>query len=304
MNESDYDKDPIEVPVFEYACQIDDSEDIIVGENIFSVGEANEFYLYAMILVDKDTINEYNFKSLLNRIEMPTQTYESDNSLRVGLSSTTNNKVVEFSFINDDTKLKLTYKMSCSFNATTGISNGYSPTNSPVNSYQNKDIVVYKHVCKARQSGLPDLDFGTLNRVFNPSIEYQYFVVDTSNKTITINLTQMGYFYDGFDEEYTSLTPIIGYISGVDGSETELTQDIASVQINKVGGDYLVTIYFDQSVSLSAYTSYNVELDIMQYNSKQMVADITQELMFVIKNNNDLTSLVSVDLAINHYKTN
>lgn len=48
INEENYKKDPIEVPVFEYACQIGDSENILIGDYILSQHE-NCIYFYTYI---------------------------------------------------------------------------------------------------------------------------------------------------------------------------------------------------------------------------------------------------------------
>ena len=62
--EEEYYKDALEVPVFEYSCQIDDSEDVIVGENILQTKREDKLYLYTYVLAPKNTINENNYISL------------------------------------------------------------------------------------------------------------------------------------------------------------------------------------------------------------------------------------------------
>lgn len=56
ITEDYYDKDAIEVPVFEYACQIDDSEDVLIGDNILSQYE-NCIYFYSFIVGEHLTQN-------------------------------------------------------------------------------------------------------------------------------------------------------------------------------------------------------------------------------------------------------
>lgn len=46
ISEVGYDKDAIEVPVFEYSCQIDDSEDVEIGDNIFDNKSDDIVYMY------------------------------------------------------------------------------------------------------------------------------------------------------------------------------------------------------------------------------------------------------------------
>ena len=51
FTESSYKKDPIEVPVFEYACQVEDSDDVIIGDNIFT-NHKSRTYFYTFVLGD------------------------------------------------------------------------------------------------------------------------------------------------------------------------------------------------------------------------------------------------------------
>lgn len=56
-----YKKDPIEVPVFEYCCQVDDTDDVIIGEEILTQREDDYVYLYEAILVPKGKVNNNNW---------------------------------------------------------------------------------------------------------------------------------------------------------------------------------------------------------------------------------------------------
>lgn len=64
IEEENYNKDAIEVPVFEYACQFDDSNDVIVGDNIFDGQEDDLCYFYSLYLVDKGTIDNNNYGTM------------------------------------------------------------------------------------------------------------------------------------------------------------------------------------------------------------------------------------------------
>ena len=55
IEEPTYNKDAIEVPVFEYGCQVDDSEDVIVGDKILQQYEGNVIYIYTFIVGDNIT---------------------------------------------------------------------------------------------------------------------------------------------------------------------------------------------------------------------------------------------------------
>ena len=63
ISEINYKKDAIEVPVFEYSCQLDNSGDVIIGDDIFDNSE-NSFYIYEIFRVNKNSINENNYTIL------------------------------------------------------------------------------------------------------------------------------------------------------------------------------------------------------------------------------------------------
>ena len=59
IDELEYEKDPTEVPVFEYACQLGNSDNVIVGENLLAY-EEGATYLYGYVLRDYNTTTENN----------------------------------------------------------------------------------------------------------------------------------------------------------------------------------------------------------------------------------------------------
>ena len=65
ITESSYKKDALEVPVFEYACQVDDSNDVLIGDNILTQYEGNIVYFYSY--VKGHNLNQNNI-STSNRI--------------------------------------------------------------------------------------------------------------------------------------------------------------------------------------------------------------------------------------------
>ena len=60
----DYNKDALEVPVFEYCCQLDDTNDVIIGENVLTNLESDKCYLYSYKLVAKGVVNNNNWSAL------------------------------------------------------------------------------------------------------------------------------------------------------------------------------------------------------------------------------------------------
>jgi len=73
----DYNKDALEVPVFEYACQIDDTNYVIVGENILDNKEEDIGYLYSYYLVAKGTINNNNWGKLSIKDVLSSSSYSN-----------------------------------------------------------------------------------------------------------------------------------------------------------------------------------------------------------------------------------
>ena len=94
INELNYRKDALEVPVFEYSCQVDDTTDILVGENIFDSDENNVAYLYQFALVNDITQFTDNNFTLNNFEEL-----DIDNS---GVVSYTNVAKFDTTHINDN----------------------------------------------------------------------------------------------------------------------------------------------------------------------------------------------------------
>lgn len=64
IEEIDYLKDTIEVPVFEYCCQLDDSSDVVIGDNILDQQNDDICYFYSFAFVNKGTINQNNISNV------------------------------------------------------------------------------------------------------------------------------------------------------------------------------------------------------------------------------------------------
>lgn len=64
ISEKLYNKDPLEVPVFEYCFQIDDSKDVLIGSNILDNRQDDICYIYQYAIAPKNTINDNNFENL------------------------------------------------------------------------------------------------------------------------------------------------------------------------------------------------------------------------------------------------
>lgn len=67
INETDYKKDGLEVPFFEYACQVGDNENVIVGEDLLKGEEATSGYsfVYGYAITDEVKITQENYELFL-----------------------------------------------------------------------------------------------------------------------------------------------------------------------------------------------------------------------------------------------
>ncbi|MBO7715457.1 MAG: hypothetical protein J6S85_17985 [Methanobrevibacter sp.] len=73
--EPNYNKDALEVPVFEYACQIDDSEDVFIGDNFFNIKTNTQdtiIYFYSYVtghnLTQDNVVNTNTIVDVVNPI--------------------------------------------------------------------------------------------------------------------------------------------------------------------------------------------------------------------------------------------
>ena len=108
INDSEYNKDPIEVPVFEYCCQIDDSDDVIIGDEILSTKEDDFIYFYEAIVVPKNAVNNNTWKMyfVANNIHYQDSTF----SLNYGNSPTRG--VANFTLLNTEMRIDIYRSLS------------------------------------------------------------------------------------------------------------------------------------------------------------------------------------------------
>ena len=76
--ENGYNKDALEVPFFEYIAQLGDTENVIVGDNIFNDEEVdglNSFFMYGFVIQDTNTITNLNAFRFSNVYSSGVMTY-------------------------------------------------------------------------------------------------------------------------------------------------------------------------------------------------------------------------------------
>ena len=94
ITDFEYEKDAIEVPIFEYMCQVDDSDDVTIGEDILANNEDDYCYFYEAVFVPKRVVNNNNWKLYFN--ESNIQKYQQWLTLQD--TNNTDKKVVDISF--------------------------------------------------------------------------------------------------------------------------------------------------------------------------------------------------------------
>lgn len=60
ISETNYKKDPLEIPVFEHLFQFGDTPEVIIGDGIFALQKPNYFNVYAYEFIDSNKANENN----------------------------------------------------------------------------------------------------------------------------------------------------------------------------------------------------------------------------------------------------
>ena len=158
ISEPNYNKDAIEVPVFEYTCQVDDSEDVIVGDNILDTFEDDMFYVYKIVAVAKNTRDNNNWDYNLNNVNALQLRTNVDDEKYV---QSTN--IIKFDYSGDTLLLGL--YQSCTYNIDTRkvnyilVSNWTDFFNTyPKSSY---DYVIYRLTVKNnyKTHGSPQLGY-------------------------------------------------------------------------------------------------------------------------------------------------
>ena len=129
--EEEYKKDALEVPVFEYACQIDDSDDVFIGDNILTLYEGSIIYFYGFVVGENFTQNNVidinDIVPTINPIG-----WSLDNGATIQYESYSSNiKLL---------RIRLYTNQRWDIN-TLGFTNG-NPTD--ISDFENKDIAIFR----------------------------------------------------------------------------------------------------------------------------------------------------------------
>lgn len=150
ITESDYYKDATEVPVFEYACQLDDSDSVIIGSDIFDTNDDIDGYVYSFVKVAKGSANENNF------------TFANVNTpfMQGNVVSVKNGVVFEYD--NDRRIIVKIYD-----NVSIDISNGNKQLGNQLTFDNDYDYVIVRHHIKKGDEVLGELAYNTIFELVN-----------------------------------------------------------------------------------------------------------------------------------------
>ena len=131
ISADNYNKDALEVPVFEYTCQIGDSEEVLIGDNILQQRQECQ-YFYSFVIGSENQVMTQNNTATYNTIEELT----SPNRLFL------DNAVVFETISSGQTKrLLIKFYLSETFNMS---SQEYS-YGSTIYPTANRDIAIFRH---------------------------------------------------------------------------------------------------------------------------------------------------------------
>ena len=129
IDEMNYNKDALEVPVFEYACQCEDTQDVLIGDEIFRQHDSEDIYLYSF--VEGDNLTQENVAATSEIIDLTGGIYTIFNSAEITYTESQLNR-----------RLQVRKYASTDYNAYDGTFTDVSQqTFTP-----GKDIAVFRHV--------------------------------------------------------------------------------------------------------------------------------------------------------------
>ena len=137
IEEPNYQKDATEVPVFEYSCQIDDSNDILIGSNILDMNNEDAGYVYLFKLVEKNKYNDNNY----NGIQFQQVSF-NDNT---GIATATNVVVFTYNSYYGEKELLLSLYESVEFNLNTKEITLGNEIDISTLDLDNNDLMVLRH---------------------------------------------------------------------------------------------------------------------------------------------------------------
>ena len=168
IDEPSYNKDPIEVPVFEYSLQFGDTKEVEVGDNILK-NNVGMLSFYTAVVVNKNTATPLNASKWFEGLSVGGDTYSDPNNVYDCMVEIANPNYVNFALEDNNKKLRIKFYS----NNITALFYGIEDTDSfslqsiekgetrkPKSQLVDKDIIIYRHTIKSMtydSSVVPDI---------------------------------------------------------------------------------------------------------------------------------------------------
>lgn len=141
IEEPNYNKDALEVPVFEYSCQIDDTNNVKIGENVMLNQEEDIMYIYSYDFVNKNIATELNFINYVQDAINKPEGYQYSND---GTQIVQGHKVAGFEYRNGKLYISLANANEVNFLTKEQLEYGTHQTFDTT-----KDLVIYRYAIKS-----------------------------------------------------------------------------------------------------------------------------------------------------------
>ena len=157
IDEPNYEKDPIEVPVFEYSLQFGDTKEVEVGDNILK-NNVGMLSFYTAVVVDKNTATPLNASKWFEGLSVSGDTYSDPNENYDCMVEIANPNYVNFALEDDNKKLRIKFFANNITATFYGIEDTDSfslqsiekgSTRKPKSQLIDKDIIIYRHTIKS-----------------------------------------------------------------------------------------------------------------------------------------------------------
>ena len=105
ISEPDYNKDSIEVPVFQYSCQVGDTKNVECGDQFFNVSKQDYTYLYTFVIRPKNSTTQLNIgkwateEVVVDEVSQTYNEYVVQNGVQIGSVIETDGRTSAITFV-------------------------------------------------------------------------------------------------------------------------------------------------------------------------------------------------------------
>lgn len=274
-----YDKDALEIPVFEYCSQINDSNDVSIGDNILVNNNDDFFYLYTFSLETKGTTNVNNWTSLSGH-----NVAISINEQLQTLLYTQTPADMEYG----TNEIKIGLRDTMSYNTETNTLSKGTLSNPITMGIMSKDLVIIRHTFVK--------EYGTQTYT---SINNQFYEIHGDNFTLQENEYVYEEYMDILNDTIDLSTMQVFNIRK--GGTLDVDSIIVSITIDTINRRFKLRCSTqtppDRDKYLNVIFDYSYDYTGVNYAIKG------KDLMFIVRHTENATITDNkVILKINNYK--